>query len=178
MSAADYRHSRVDQGYVFGRLLALLYVLDDRVTGEGGSRAWDKIYEIAGQMPPRGLKRMALYWSDLARTAQRRHLDISDLEDEWVAAMGIVTETPLPERLTARDNDELNAWSAAMVYGYHSERVEIAGTRVAAAREVQQRWMERAQAAVVEAVAAGLSEVDAARKVGLSRPTVRKMLGK
>ena len=54
----------------------------------------------------------------------------------------------------------------------HNARLRIA------AEQVERRATERLKIAVLEAIAGGMSEVEAARRAGVSRNTVRAWLGK
>lgn len=94
--------------------------------------------------------------------------------------MAVVTSDtePLPDLLPDHPDDRLAAWGAAMVYGRAHETLCIAGRQSEAARAREREWMERAKSAAIVAVAAGMSEVEAARQAGISRPTLRKALGK
>jgi hypothetical protein len=53
-----------------------------------------------------------------------------------------------------------------------------AGHNLCRAREIQGAALDRAQRAAMEAVAAGFSEAEVARVVGVDRMTVRKWRGK
>lgn len=180
MSSIDYRHARQDQGFVYGRLIALIEHLDELVAGEPASAPQQKLTLLALRYPARGLARMTARWSDLRRDARRRGTDIAALDEEWSAAVAVVTSDtePLPDLLPDHPDDRLAAWGAAMVYGRAHETLSITGRQSEAARAREREWMERAKAAAIAAVAAGMSEVEAARQAGISRPTLRKALGK
>ena len=56
--------------------------------------------------------------------------------------------------------------------------LQALGRRLAKARKAEADAMDDIRAALPEAIAAGVTEVDAARLTGLDRMTIRKMLGK
>ena len=60
----------------------------------------------------------------------------------------------------------------------HSRTLQALGRRLAKARQGQRDAMDVIQLQLPEAIAAGVTEVDAARLTGLDRMTIRKMLGK
>ena len=47
MSSIDYRHARQDQGFVYGRLIALIEHLDELVAGEPASAPQQKLTLLA-----------------------------------------------------------------------------------------------------------------------------------
>ena len=60
----------------------------------------------------------------------------------------------------------------------HQSTLQALGRRLAKARQAKAHAMDEIRAALPEAIAAGVTEVDAARLTGLDRMTIRKMLGK
>jgi hypothetical protein len=56
--------------------------------------------------------------------------------------------------------------------------LQVLGRRLAKARQAQSDAMVEIKASLPAAIAAGITEVDAARLTGLDRMTIRKMLGK
>ena len=60
----------------------------------------------------------------------------------------------------------------------HEGTLQALGRRLAKARQAEADAMDEIKAALAAAIAAGVTEVDAARLTGLDRMTIRKMLGK
>jgi len=60
----------------------------------------------------------------------------------------------------------------------HESTLQALGRRLAKARQAENNAMQEIRAALPSAIAAGLTEVDAAKATGLDRMTIRKMLGK
>lgn len=60
----------------------------------------------------------------------------------------------------------------------HESTLQALGRRLAKARQAEADAMDEIRAALPEAIAAGVTEVDAAKATGLDRMTIRKMLGK
>jgi dsDNA-specific endonuclease/ATPase MutS2 len=59
-----------------------------------------------------------------------------------------------------------------------ADTLQALGRRLAKARQAEAEAMDEIRAALPEAIAAGVTEVDAAKATGLDRMTIRKMLGK
>lgn len=181
MSADDYRHSRTDQGFLLGRALALYEALEalSHVAADPDAKA-DAVVIEAMSTPLRGFTALARRVPQLisaAKAADRPRAD--ELEGEYLAVMGQLDLEALPERWPSRTLDSpMHQIAAAMVYGRAVEGLSLTGRQHAAALRVQERWMTKAKQAAADAVAAGVSEVEAARLAGLSRATVRKALGK
>ena len=60
----------------------------------------------------------------------------------------------------------------------HEGTLQALGRRLAKARQAESDAMDEIKASLPAAIAAGVTEVDAARLTGLDRMTIRKMLGK
>lgn len=60
----------------------------------------------------------------------------------------------------------------------HESTLQALGRRLAKARQAESDAMDEIRAVLPEAIASGVTEVDAARLTGLDRMTIRKMLGK
>ena len=60
----------------------------------------------------------------------------------------------------------------------HESTLQVLGRRLAKARQAESDAMDEIRAVLPEAIASGVTEVDAARLTGLDRMTIRKMLGK
>lgn len=60
----------------------------------------------------------------------------------------------------------------------HESTLQALGGRLAKARQAEAEAMDEIRVALPSAIAAGLTEVDAAKATGLDRMTIRKMLGK
>lgn len=60
----------------------------------------------------------------------------------------------------------------------HRSTLQSLGRRLAKARQAEADAMDQIRAALPSAIAAGVTEVDAAKATGLDRMTIRKMLGK
>ena len=56
--------------------------------------------------------------------------------------------------------------------------LQALGRRLAKARKAEADAMDEIRATLPSAIAAGVTEVDAAKATGLDRMTIRKMLGK
>lgn len=60
----------------------------------------------------------------------------------------------------------------------HESTLQALGRRLAKARKAEADAMDQIRATLPSAIAAGVTEVDAAKATGLDRMTIRKMLGK
>ena len=60
----------------------------------------------------------------------------------------------------------------------HESTLQALGRRLAKARQAEAEAMHEIRATLPSAIAAGVTEVDAAKATGLDRMTIRKMLGK
>lgn len=182
MPANDYRHVRVDPGFLFGRahgLTVALIRLAEGVDTDSAGRAEMRLMEAAAT-PARLAVLMARTWARLGSQVRRdAPKEFASLEQEYARAMAGADIESLPERLPSIiDDDALATWSAAAMHGYHHELLALSGRSLQKARAQQTRWIEAAKAAALEAIAAGVPEAEAARRVGLDRMTLRKAQGK
>lgn len=164
--------SQRDPIYILGRLLAVTESIVWMTRGENA--ASDLVVDAFERLP----LMPARYYVRLSRTAVP---SLSKIKTDWrrdvydrlltQAGAEVGAGLPLPERL----NDEQ---FGVFQLGYHHQRAALIAMNIKRSREEYDEAMELAKDAVARLVAAGMSESEAAYRVGLNRMTVRKALGK
>lgn len=162
--------SQTDPVYMLGRLLAIAESITYRARGD-----W-----AASDLAADAMERLPLmptrYYVKLSKLAVT---GLSGIKDNWqrdaydrlLTQVAAEVGTDLPKRLS----DEQ---FAVMSSGYHHQRAALFAAAIKHTREQYDEAMEAAKDGIAQLVAGGMSESEAAYRVGVNRMTVRKALGK
>lgn len=172
---SDTLLARNDAHYLLGRAYGIREVIAGLAEGDprGGSDRWSPaIFEDALRRPVGSAGKLARMTREDVRRAK--------LADPAAAAALVEDLDRCMARIDDRDIHEpmSEAESAEWVAGYHQQRSEHIRRGLEFARASLAEAVESAKAQAVALVEGGMSEVEAARRCGLDRMTVRKALGK
>lgn len=159
-----------DIGYLLGRLAAITEQVEEHTIGaDPAADNTIRVFEQIHIMTRRRFTRLA--------TSATTHL--SDIKDSWRRELldGLLTQvvtsigTEIPKTLTPET-------AGMFAHGYYQQKGAILNACVQMTRDEAQAAMEAAKAGVKQLVDGGMSESEAAIRLGVNRMTVRSALGK
>lgn len=161
--------------YLLGRAYGIREAIAGLAEGDprtGSDRWFAAIYEDALRRPVGSAGKLARMTREDVRRAK--------LVDPGATAALVEDLDRIAARIDDRDINEpmSDAESAAWIAGYHQQRTEFVRRGLEFARASLAEAVESAKAQAVALVVSGMSEVEAARRCGIDRMTVRKALGK
>lgn len=177
---SDTLHARADVPYLLGRAYGIREAIAGLAEGDPrtGSDRWFaatlacSTYEDALRRPVGSAGKLARMTREDVRRAK--------LVDPGATAALVEDLDRIAARIDDRDINEpmSDAESAAWIAGYYQQRTEFVRRGLEFARASLAEAVESAKAQAVALVVSGMSEVEAARRCGIDRMTVRKALGK
>lgn len=162
-----------DQPRLLGRAWALADAICSIAEGGGpwGSDALLDTFGPYGKRPAQHYPRVIRQAGKHLGAAKDRRPELASQLWDALTHVGELIGAPLPATLT-------NEQTAALCSGDAAQRSRILADDLAVSQAARDRAMAAAKAWAVELAAAGVSEVEIGRRLGLNRMTVRAALGK
>lgn len=165
-----------DQPRLLGRAWALADAIcsiaeDGAPYTAGGSNTLRATYGPYGRRPAQHYPRMIRQAAKHLDAARARRPDLASRLWDALTHVGALIGPEIPTTLT-------NEQASTLVTGDYAQRARILADDLETTQAARDRAMAAAKAWAVELAAAGMSEVEIGRRLGLNRMTVRSALGK